>query len=72
MVLRSAVAILALLATQSVAGAQSGKALPKEDVRVTCQKEVDAKNPPGSLSNKRGNARQYLVDECIQKRSASR
>ena len=71
MVMRSAVAILALLASQSVAGAQSGKALPKEDVRVTCQKEVDARNPPGSLS-KRSGARQYLVDECIQKKSASR
>ena len=71
MVLRSTIAILALLATLSVAGAQSGKSLPKEDVRVTCQKEVDAKNPPGSLS-KRSGARQYLVDECIQKRTAAR
>lgn len=71
MVLRSITIIIALVAFQSAAGAQAGKALPKEDVRITCQKEVDAKNPPGSLS-KRSGTRQYLVDECIQKRSAAR
>jgi hypothetical protein len=69
LVLTGFVTVLPLGFAMAATSSAKGQAIP-EQVRAACKAEVAATNPPGTLSRKR-NTREYLIAECLERRTGS-